>query len=127
VGAGVALGIDPAIWLGPFWGGLAFRVFEGLERTHRSYQPYAEVGVYLFVNVGAGATLRLEPSGPARLGPHLFFGLPLPLDGGPDFAAEPYYRPSYWPEGTTHEAGVLLKWLVPLVEGHRGSATPVPR
>lgn len=78
--------------------------------------PYAELGGWLFVNLGVGYGL-LNDGGGWRHGMHLFAGLPIPLGDGPTarhWVIQPYYRYyfAYHPRPTerTHEAGLLLKW-----------------
>jgi hypothetical protein len=88
------------------------RVYETLHADERAFLPYLEAGIYLFFNLGGGYTFGVNSPAADLAGPHLFVGLPLPIDEvrGDLFYAEPYYRATYGDAGTLHEAGVFVKW-----------------
>ena len=111
------------------WGSLGTRA---AVDGPRFIAPYAEVGVWAFVNLGLGYSPTIHPQGVTHF-VHGFLGAPLPIEfddlrtlvGRPTvdnygsdkgLVFEPYYRPCFrvagQPGSTFHEVGVLLKlWL----------------
>jgi hypothetical protein len=107
-----------------FWGTLGTRM---LDDERPKLMPYAEVGIWLVLNVGAGVTFLANDPQRRRAAPHLFLGLPIPFarrdqgDAGV-WLVEPYYRPLWWEGNTLHEVGLLLKVVV-----WSGGEDPPPR
>ena len=95
-----------------FWIGGGARSFEPFTSNGRTLLPYAECGVVLLAwNIGGGYTLDVFPEESRTLsGPHLFTGILVPLGPETRYYVEPYYRPTFTPDGVFHEVGVLAKW-----------------
>ena len=114
---GWSLGLDLALGKKkPIWFGGGGRVERIAERTAGAI--YAEAGLFAFLNLGAGASMRFGDR--VSAGPHLFVGLPIPIPPSSGwltrtrFFVEPYYRPAFLFDGdgrhtVFHELGVLLK------------------
>jgi hypothetical protein len=106
-------GVDLTYTRHQVWGTLGGRL---LHDDRPTLLPYAELGVWLGVNVGFGATFLLNRESEQKrlLAPHLFLGLPLPLGETQSklWLLEPYYRPMWWQGGALHEVGVLLKVVI---------------
>jgi hypothetical protein len=108
------------------WGSLGVRA---AANGPRFVAPYAEVGAWLFANLGIGYSLAFMQHGSAHL-IHGFVGVPLPVTFNQlrsllhlamgshasdrnSLVIEPYYRPSLRLAGAAcpfiNEAGLLLK------------------
>jgi hypothetical protein len=126
VGAGdhPVYGLDFTYGREVFWGTLGARMRDG---EHPTLMPYAEIGIWLVLNVGAGVTFLANDPQRRSAAPHLFLGLPIPFarrdqSGAGLWLVEPYYRPLWWEGNTLHEVGLLLKVVV-----WSGGDDPAPR
>jgi hypothetical protein len=106
-------GLDLTYTKSRFWGTLGARL---LHDEHPTVLPYAELGMWLYVNIGFGGTLLLNAGREQKrlLAPHLFVGVPVPLIETPTklWFVEPYYRPMWWQGTALHEVGLLFKVIV---------------
>jgi hypothetical protein len=106
------LGVDVTYGRELFWATLGARL---LADEHPTLMPYAEVGVCLVLNIGAGVTFLAHDRRQQSAAPHLFLGLPVPfvervdVDGRGVWFVEPYYRPLWWEGNALHEVGLLVK------------------
>lgn len=108
-----SLGLDLTLTQSLFWVSAGARFMPGDEWVSL---PYGEFGLWLGANVGFGGTLIEGGPRGNQLAPHLFVGIPFPVqfaDGvqlfGGGMLVEPYYRPLWWQGNTLHEVGVLFK------------------